>query len=227
MNNLNKIILPSNGLIEGIPREVAVRGMKGVEISTVYSSLSEASIDNVIKNVTDPSLDPDTLCDEDKKAILHETRRLTFGDELNLTLKCPICGKIHNYTINYKDLEVTVADQDKLEETFTMFDGKVIKRGIPTKATWNVITRHKEKRNLPDTYAFLLLQVAHIDTVNGKKMSVAELIEYLENIPGKDLVKLTKFLDYKFGLDTTFKTECKSCHTEFTGGVGINADLFR
>ena len=66
-----------------------------------------------------------------------------------------------------------------------------------------------------------------IATVNGKKKSIGELVEYLENIPGNQLVKISRFLDRKFGLQTTFEAECEQCHGIFTGGIGINADLFR
>jgi hypothetical protein len=227
MNNIDNVKLPSNGLIDNVPSEVQVRGMKGREISTLYSSLNEAAIEDVIRNVTTPSLQPDILCDEDKKCILHKTRVLTFGNEIEQSLRCPFCGNIHTYIIDYDNFNFVLLDEDILSKTVVMSDGKVITKAIPTKASWDAIHRYKDKRNLPDTYAFLLLQAARIGTIDGKHIGMSDLIEYLENLPGNELVNLSKALDIKFGLDTTFKVECNSCHTDFTGGIGINADMFR
>jgi hypothetical protein len=70
--------------------------------------------------------------------------------------------------------------------------------------------------NLPDSYAFILLQATKIATVNGKKKSIGELVEYLENIPGSQLVKISRFLDRNLVTDT-FEAECEQCHGIFTG----------
>lgn len=226
MNNIDKKLLPSNGLLKDVPKEITIRGMVGREISTLFSSLTDASIDNIIKNVTEPNLDPELLCDEDKKFILHQTRVLTFGNEVQQTLRCPICGHIHDYVFSYDEFEIKYLNENHLDEELIIED-KVIRRRIPVATTMEDIKRYKEKFNIPDSYAFILLQAAKINTIDGKKKTINELIEYLENLPGKELVKVSRFLDVKFGLETTVQVECVHCHTTFTGGVGINADLFR
>lgn len=227
MNNIDKVVLPSNGLLEDTPKEVKIRGMKGREISTIFSSLTEASIDAVLTEVTEPKVNPSLLTDEDKTFILHKTRELTFGDKVEQSLRCPICGHIDSYEISYGDLEFTLLEEDMLNEEIKMSDGKVITKKIPVKSDWDKIRRYKEKRNLPDDYSFILLQAIRIKTIDGSAKSLGEVITYLENLPGKDLIALHDRLAIKFGLDTSFKVNCKSCKTEFTGGIGINADLFR
>jgi len=226
MNNIDKKVLPSNGLLNDVPKEVIIRGMKGREISTLFSSLTDASIEQIIKDVTDPSLDPELLTDEDKAFILHTTRVLTFGNEIQQTLKCPFCGHIHTYIVEYSDFSVTLLPDDHLDEEFVLGD-KTLKRRVPTKEVLESAKLYKEKVNLPDSYAFILLQASKIATINGKKKSMAELVEYLENLPGNELVKVSEFLNVKSGIDTTFKVECTNCKTAFTGGIGINADMFR
>jgi hypothetical protein len=226
MNNIDKKVLPSNGLLKDVPREVTIRGMKGREISTLFSSLTDASIDAIIKDVTEPSLEPDLLCDEDKAFILHQTRVLTFGSEVQQTLRCPICGHIHDYVFNYDDFEINYLEENHLEEELTIGD-QTIKRRIPTSETMAELKRYKEKFNLPDSYAFILLQAGKIGSINGKKKTTTELVQYLENLPGNELVKVSRFLDRKFGLETTVQVECVNCKTAFAGGIGINADLFR
>lgn len=226
MNNIDKKVLPSNGLLENVPKEVTIRGMKGREISTLFSSLTDASVEQIIKDVTDPSLDPNIISDEDKAFILHQTRILTFGTDIQQTLRCPFCGQVHDYIINYEDFAVTLLPHDHLEEAFVL-DDKTIKRRIPTKEVLESARVYKEKVNLSDSYAFILLQASKIGTINGKKKSMAELVEYLENLPGNQLVKISEFLNVKSGLNTEFEVECNHCHTAFTGGIGINADMFR
>lgn len=227
MNNIDKKVLPSNGLMSGIPREVTIRGMLGREISTLFSSLTDSAVDAVIANVTDPELDPEMLCDEDKQFILHQTRILTFGSEIQQTLRCPFCGHVHDYVVNYDDLDLTYLEEDVLNGILTLEDNTKIERRIPTARVMGDIIHYKEKTKAPQSYAFIFLQVARIGKVNGKARSIGELVEYLENLPGKELLKISKFLDIKFGIDTTFTVECNKCGTAFTGGIGINADLFR
>ena len=226
MNNIDKKVLPSNGLLEGVPKEVTIRGMKGREISTLFSSLTDASIEAIIKDVTNPSLNPDELTDEDKAFILHQTRILTFGNELQQTLRCPFCKHIENYVLDYNDFEILYLDESHLTEEMTL-DDKVIKRRLVTAENLKEARAYKDKINLPDSYAFILLQAIRIGTINGKHKTISELVEYLENLPGKDLVNVARFLDTKFGLQTDFTVECENCKTAFTGGVGIDADMFR
>lgn len=226
MDNIQKVVLPSNGLLQ-VEQEVTIRGMKGREISTLYSSLTEAAVDAIISAVTNPQLDPDLLCDEDKKFILHKTRVLTFGNETYQTLRCPHCGVIYEYEISYNDFDVQMLDEKYLTDSITLSNGDIITRKVPIKKHWTEINRYKEKTNLTNDYAYILMQISRIDTINGKRKSIPDLISYLENLPGVELVKLAKELEIKFGLDTTFKVDCNNCNTTFTGGLGFTADLFR
>ena len=227
MNNIEKVVLPSNGLLEDTPKEVEIRGMKGIEISTLFSSLTDAAVDKIIRSVVTPTLNTDTMCDEDKKFILYKTRELTFGNEITQELTCPNCGNKHKYEVKHSDLETVYLDEDILNEPVELPDGTKITKRVATKEVWDKISRYKEKRDLPKEYAFILLFVSKIDKVNGEKLALGELIAYLENLEGRALVKLTEGLDFNFGLDTTFDVRCKTCDTKFVGGIGINADLFR
>lgn len=226
MQNIDKEVLPSNGLLDA-PKEVGIRAMTGREISTIYSSLNEESINQVIKSVTTPSLDPNDLCDQDKSFILHKTRTLTFGDEIHQTLKCPFCGHIHEYTINYSDFNTKYLTQEYLDEVVELSNGDKVSRRIATRKVWKEIDNHKTKRNLSDMYAYILLVSSRVGEINGERKSIGELVEYLENLPGNDLVKIDRGFGERFGLDTTYIQQCAKCKLDITGGVGINADMFR
>lgn len=231
MLNKDKYVLPSNGFLN-YPREVTIRAMTGRELSMAYSVLNEAVIDEIIANVIEPKIDINDLCDEDKSFILHSTRVLTFGHEVSQVLRCPFCGMINNYTINYKDLDIKLLESpEQTSGTFICPNGDEIKKQIPTSERFNEITTYKNKHNIPAYDSFLLMQVARIDyvkTSDGRRIkSIAELMDYLAFLPGSIFMDISDFLTEQFGLNTTFEVDCKSCNTAITGGLGITADLFR
>lgn len=227
MKNIDKLVLPSNGLIPEIPREVTVRAMQGDELSTLYSSLTDASIEEVIQSVTKEKLNPDILCDEDKAAILHKTRRLTFGDIVQQTQVCPHCQKVHTYEIDYNDFEFTELDIDLFKTEITLSNGDKVTRRLPNKEILQDIEVAKKRRPLKKGEMFNVLLFSKIETVNGKRLTLLEGLEWLSNLKGTDWVLLSKMLDIRFGLNVSYVVECPNCELAFTGGLGINADLFR
>lgn len=232
MLNKDKYILPSNGFLD-YPREVVIRAMTGRELSMAYSILNETSIDEIVYNVIEPKIEVSQLCDEDKSFILHSTRVLTFGHNVDQVLRCPFCGEVHPYTIDYKELEtIYLESEEQTSGSLILPNGDEIKKQVPTSARFNEISSYKTKYNVPSYDAFLLLQVAKVEYIKEKETgrrikSIAELMDYLANIPGSDFMDATDFLDVSFGLKTTFETECKGCSMTLTGGIGITADLFR
>lgn len=226
MQNIEKVVLPSNGLLDA-PQEVTIRAMVGREISTIYSSLNGESVNEVIRAVTDPSLDPSKLCDEDKAYILHKTRTLTFGDTIVQTLKCPYCGHIQEYTVSYEEFDTKLLTEEMASTTVELSNGDTVTRRIPTKADWKAIDNHKKKRNLSDAYSYILLVASRVGEINGESKPASEVVNYLEELRANDLVAIDKAFGERFGLDTTYDRKCGSCKQNIKGGVGINADMFR
>jgi hypothetical protein len=103
----------------------------------------------------------------------------------------------------------------------------VLEARIPTARTFEEIDTYKTKRNLPDSYAYLLLAASKVKSINGVRKSISELVLWLEQIPGKYVIQIAEGLTIKFGLDTTFLVPCESCKIEYPGGIGLNADMFR
>lgn len=228
MNNIDRKILPSNGTVKGVPKEVTIRGMKGVEISTIYSSLTEASIDEVIKAVTDDGqIDVDLLTDEDKLFILLETRKLTFGPEVKQSLRCPFCNHIHEYTIDLDNLPIHLLDETNFNDIITLSSGDTVTKRLPNKLTYEEIENARIKFNYPPTYNFILGIASKIDKINGRRLTIREQVEWLENLDGKLLVEVAESINFVYGVENTYIVNCVKCGTNFTGGVGLNADLFR
>jgi uncharacterized C2H2 Zn-finger protein len=232
MLNKDKYILPSNGML-GYPKYVTIRAMTGRELSMVYSTLNEAVINEVITNVIEPKISIDLLCDEDRAFILHSTRVLTFGRDVVQVLRCPFCGEIHSYKLDYSNFNIKYLESEEdASGIYKLDNGDEIKKRVPSTERFNEIAAYKEKYNVPAYDAFLLLQVAKVDYIKesttGRRIKpIAEIMDYLANLPGDIFMDITEFLDTKFGLDTTFTVECEGCQNTLTGGLGITADLFR
>lgn len=230
MINVQKYILPSNGFL-GYEKEVTIRSMKGKEISTAYSSLTDASLDKIIEAVIEPKIDIDILADEDKVFILHMTRTLTFGNEIKQSLRCPFCGEIHTYDINYKDLQTKLLEDElQAHGELELETGDIIKKRVPISEHFTEIKQYKDKYSIPEEDSYALLQVARIEYIQTKVKkltSIFDKMEYIVNIPGKYFIEISKFVETDFGFNTVFQVNCNKCNTVFQGGIGITADFFR
>lgn len=225
---IDKLKLPSNGLL-GVASEIGVKAMTGAQLTKVYSSLSDESIDSIIREVTVPSLDPKELCDEDKTAILYFTRLLTFGDTMIHYFKCPVCESVHRYEISYNDLSVTYLKE--ASHTIELSNGDKLHIRIPTQAIHQSIELFRDKHKVSpfDSYIlYIMSRVSKVEKNDGSNISSQfELFNYLKDLPGNVFGEIPDIIDIKFGLNTTAKVECPKTHADFMGVLGINADFFR
>jgi len=230
MLNINKYKLPSNGLL-GYQDEVSIRSMTGRELSTAYSSLSDASIEEIIKGVIEPKIDLRIMADEDKLFILHTTRVLTFGKELRQVLRCPICGEIHDYEVNYDDFKIDYLDIKEESSILKLKDTDIeVKRKIPVAEDYLEAKYFQEKYSIPERDSFLILQALKVEYIKDDKKhyrTMREKVDYLGDLQGSLFMDIVEFVNVRFGLNTNFNVECKSCSNVIQGGVGISADFFR
>ncbi|MCK9517371.1 MAG: hypothetical protein M0Q87_15210 [Ottowia sp.] len=225
---IDTLRLPSNGML-GVPQEIEVKALTGKELNMVYSSLSDASINEIIRRITVPSLDPLTLCDEDKGAILYFTRLLTFGNDITQFLKCPHCGKVHEVVAHYSDFIMHYLDD--FTSTFNLDNGDKVYKRIPTAEIQKEIDYFKEKHSVGSLDSYLLYLLARIEkVVTSKGETISNrllLFHYLGDLPGKSFGDIVENIKTQFGLEVTFPAECPETDREFLGVVGINADFFR
>lgn len=232
MRNIKKVALPSNGLLKNVPEEITVRDMTGGEISILYSNFNDEAVEQVVKNViVDKEIELDDLTEQDKHLILHQTRVLTFGNILTQSLKCPYCGLIHEYEINYDNFEITLLEKDYVENNEKQFGKDELEhkytRKVPTVGDLKAIKLFKDKFNITHQDDYILGVMLFIDKIDDKKLSQLDLLNHLKDMPGNDLVQLVKWVEIKYGLDTSYTVECESCHNTFPGGLGITPNLFR
>lgn len=227
MRNFGKIKLPSNGLL-GYPQEVTIRDLDIEELSTIYASMNDASIERVFKSIIGDQVEISKLVDEDKVYILHKVRQLTFGDEIKTGSRCPFCGFINQHSADYHDFSVVFLTKEQVEETLELSNGDKVSRNFPNEKDKNEIRDLITKFNLTSKgEQFTLSQVLLLGSVNGERLTALERLNYLRQTTPQDFAKIVEFNIVKYGIDTTFTTECNHCSQTYTGGVGLSADLFR
>lgn len=226
--NIKKINLVSDGLLENVPETITVREMKGSELSTVFSNFNDEAVEYVIESViVDEGIDIDDLTEQDKHLILHTTRVLTFGNTITQTLRCPFCNQIHDYDIDYSEFDIDLLDETYLSDSKFTVGEHTYERKIPTARDFKTIKRFKERANISFQDDFIVLQMLHIKSVDGKVLPNSTLIDLLKDIPAKELLEVSKKLSTKFGLNTNYAVECLACGNEIQGVLGITPNLFR
>lgn len=224
---VKKIKLGSNGQVEGIPSEITVRALKGKELSLIFTSLTEASIDTVIKAIVEEDIDIGLLPDEDRFQILLTAKEITFGPEIKQQFLCPYCNHTFEHTMLVDDLEFTSLEKELFTKEHELSNGDKIKLRLPNKSIWQQIEKARNTLNYTFDYDYLFLLASKIKIVNSKELSITGVIDYLENLPGKYFREISDLTKFKFGYTKTYEIECEKCNNTFLGGIGVNADLFR
>ena len=107
--------LPSNGMLEGVPREVTIQNMTTAEEKMLIGSSEELYDTLITKCVTEPeNFDFDSLILADQQFLLIRIRSMSYGSEYPYSYRCPNCGQIHEYMLDLDSFETTY-----LEDGFT------------------------------------------------------------------------------------------------------------
>lgn len=234
---IEKIKLPSNGLL-GYPADITIREMKGSELSAIYTSLSDASVEYVLgKCIVEPEgLDVSELSDQDKAFIMVKLRIISLGDTVKQFVRSPYSSKMQEVEVDLTALDVVYLSEEELGRELTIKDQNnkeySFKRRIPNKKVMEEILIAKEKHNI-SSYDDALLRVVSlmdpkIKAPDGYKVRpVHEMVDFLSNLPGKVLLEVFKYIDLQFGIVPTFTAICEQTKQEFLGVLAFSADLFR
>jgi hypothetical protein len=162
----------------------------------------------------------------DRDLLLLELRKLSYGDEMTITMTCPHCGKESSFIIHLDQVELK-----PFESTETAFelkkgieeDGESFKKGTisqPTGATNETFSKSLQK-NVAMANAELLAACVKFEEL---KETTADDIR---NLSAKEKNKLLQIMgNCAFGPDMEQSVACASCGEATRLSISL-VDLFR
>lgn len=231
-----KYQLPSNGVIEGIPKEIVIRNMTTAEEKMLLGSSDDAFDAIISKCVTEPeNFEMGKLISADKHFLLIKLRIISYGPEYHFSYKCPHCNRVSDYKINLDDLEVNYLDED-FEEPYDSFELPKSKDRvsliIPRVEALDSI-RLKAKRwnkKFPEAIGDISLifgMMANIHSVNDKTLDGSSLQRWVENLPAIDSSFIRNRINkLEVGIDTVIYEECPKCREDLEFPMPMGPEFF-
>lgn len=232
--------LPSGGLLNQIPEDYVIRSMttreEKLRLGTTgrFFKIMSGIIDACV--VEPENFSSYDLCLQDFIHLMYKLRTVTYGHDYKPTIRCPHCKNIIQPTIDLDELKCVGLDK-KYIEPYNIgelpFKGDSIGLRILTARDVDEISRRADaiKKNFPDalgdqSYAIRLAMM--ISTVNGEKMDIDSLEDYVDGLMARDSNYITQKYDkIKFGLDTLCSVECSHCGKTVDFALPIDNEFFR
>lgn len=230
--------LPTNGVLEGIPKEITIRNMKTAEEKMLLGSSEEAYDDIIRSCITDEKIDFDAFTAADKFFTLVKLRVISYGPEYYFRYQCPFCGKIYEYQTNLDELEVFYLPDD-FKEPYDSFPLPVAKDTITLKlprlrdikSMRNKVRRYNMQ--FPEAKGDITLiygMATNIDAVNGKQLVGNEMVQYLEDLAVRDSSYIRNRISrLKIGMDARVFETCKNprCKELLDIPISVGYEFFR
>lgn len=235
--------LPSKGMVyeEEVNPEVILGSMK-----TRHEMLRLSATDDsqkIMAQIIDDCIQSDIgisaydLCLGDFQYLLFMLRIVTFGNEYELSGRCPYCGFDQKTTINLDELEVKEYDDslaDLLEMELPVSENKV-KLTLQTPRTLDRIsTKVKEYRkrhkDIDENPTILYNIISSIEELDDEVPNLFTLEEWVKELPMADTNALMNRIDLinsKIGIDLSVDENCKICGTMFKFPFRFNSTFFR
>ena len=235
-----KIDLPSHGIPYGdtIPESFNLRPLTVNETKMLYGSSNISSaLDTVLEKCIDVEDFPvKKLLIGDKLYLVYQLRALTFGENYDITLKCPHCSKQVDVSFNLAEAEIDYATDD-----FEMYKniGKLPVSGdeIVTKILTvgdyeNIIERAQQiKSDYPDYEGdpFIPLSLAfQIYTINGDKLNIKKREQYASDMHAMDELYISeKITRVSVGPKAIQHIECPECEKDIAFQIRTSEEFFR
>lgn len=235
--------LPSKGQVYAklIDPEVCLRSMTTAEemkrlsiTDKPYKQLSEIIEDCLTKKLDIPVYD---LCVEDYQYLLHKLRVVTYGPDYNVSIVCPICGEIFDYSINLDELEV-LEYKPELKEKFKLDLPKTghsieLKLQTPRDLDWIENRKKEMKKQFPEMKGdptIVLSLVSILKSVDGEELNSFMAEEFVKKLPMKDvniIINRMKDIQSQLGLKSEVYCECTNCHNKIKTPFRFTSEFFR
>ena len=232
--------LPSKGKVYGkeINPHIRLRSMTTREevrrlnhSDKIYKNLCDVIDDCLVEK---PGISTYDMCLGDYQFLLHKIRVVTYGPQYKTSIVCPFCGCTNERTINLEDVEVKEYSEEL--NKYLEFDlpktGKHIKLKLQTPRILDEIeARAKElrKKQPQGEPAFLLSLQSMIDTVDGQKLNVLQLEDFVGSLPMLDaqyILRHSEKVNDMMGVDTRVQDTCTVCGLEYVSSFRITSEFF-
>lgn len=236
--------LPSKGLIydKKVDPRVELRSMTARdEMKRLNPSTTPLkSLADIIEGcmIEKPAVHVYDMALADYDYLLHKLRVVTYGPDYAVVLRCPECGDFIETTADLDSLSVREFDANKVEEykTFSLPRcGRTVTIKFLTPALMDEIEiktkemQRKYKTAGVDWNIFVKLR-ACIDLVDGNKLGVVDMEQFINNLEALDMTKILNNIDRlnsSFGLDTEFTVDCPHCGGEVHTSFRYGPEFFR
>lgn len=198
----------------------------------VYKNLCDV-IDDCL--VDKPGISCYDMCLGDYQFLLHKIRIVTYGANYKTSTVCPYCGCTNERTINLEDLDVNRYSEEfnKYIEFDLPKTGKHIKLKLQTPRMLDDVDSKaaeiRKKRQQQGEPAFLLSLQSMIDTVDGQKLNVIQMEDFVSALPMLDaqyILKYSEKLNDIVGVDTRVQDTCDVCGLEYVSSFRITSEFF-
>ena len=236
--------LPSKGMLYGKAFDplVKLRSMTVAEemkrltaTDYPYKNMSEIIDDCIIGKK--PPISTYDMCLGDYQYLLYKLRTVTYGPDYKLSMVCPYCGELFDYTLDLDTLEVHEYDEsiDELMTVELPASKSVITLRLQTPRELDRIEQRKKelKKNFPDMKydpTLLLNLESLIGMIDGQPVNPATIQNFVETLPMRDsnilLQRATK-LNEKVGVETMITAKCSNCGQEVIAPFRFTNEFFR
>lgn len=216
------ILMPSRGMIPGVPKEITIRAIQRKdkkkllmsETSNVLLSLLQYAV------VSPADFNVFDLLPFESEYLLYRLRILTYGPMNTFKHRCPICGAINEVEMNLNDIPI-IELPDGFKRTFD----------IPLPVSGNVLTCRllsegeklaldKQSKDLEaamgkENADLDLIWEARIIAINGEsKLAPIEKMQFLDEMNDYDSEYFMEYYNKyegNYGLQTKLKYICDDC----------------
>jgi len=225
--------------LPGLDQIVNVRPLKVKEINllTDRASLQNGeTVNRLLKDaLVDSFIDPITLLDGDRNAILFGVRRATWLDDYDITVSCPACRQRQDFTVDLSNIQEKSGDRDLIKKRYEEpnFLAPFQFKGCGLTAWWRftdgsdfkkLIDINKKKSNQLASESLAL----RIKRIEGSKEGVP-IKRVLEELDASDMSDFNEYYDECApGHDTKVDLICTNglCGAEFTVDMPIEPENF-
>lgn len=185
--------------------------------------------------VDKPGISAYDMCLGDYQFLLHKLRVVTYGPEYKITTTCPYCGNRMEGEIDLDKLEVLTYNE-KLNKYFE-FDlprsKKHIKIRMQTPRMVDDIAQkaNEMRRKTKDSGdpAFLFTLQSIIDEVDGVKLDVIKIEDFVRNLEMMDANKIIRYsdkLNNAVGIKNEVERTCDLCGLVYTNPFRQTTEFF-